>query len=309
MTDTIMVAVDGEPDHRAALDWAAARAARDGARLQLVHVIERAWSDRGPRPTRLLELASRALLDAEEGIAVRRARDVLDARAAAAAASGAVRTIAPDIEVAARTLFGHVGHELAAASEDADLLVLGTPSDAERRRSFASSIAVRVAAAAACSVVAVPHGWDDRGDGVVVGVDGERGSEPAVEFGADEAVALGEPLTIVCAGYVANPLLAGMVPEVSLGDRRERIVEDAAQRARAEHPGLTVLAETVETSPARGVVAEAEGARLLVLGSHDRRGVQRVMLGSVGHDVLLNARTPVAVVRNRARGHVQPADR
>jgi len=308
MTDTIMVAVDGEPDHRAALDWAAERAARDGSRLELVHVIERSWGDSGTRPTRLLELASKTLLDAEQGIAVRHARTVLD-RGAQAGASGGVQTVAPDIEVTTRTLYGHVGHELVAASADADLLVLGTPSDAERRHTFASSIAARVAAVAGCSVVAVPHGWADGGEGIVVGVDGEGGAESAVEFAADEAAALGEPLTIVCAGYIANPLLAGLVPEVSLGDRRERIAEDAAERMRAEHPGLTVFAETVETSPARGIVAEAEGSRLLVIGTHDRRGVQRVMLGSVGHDVLLNALTPVAVVREHAHGRDSTAAR
>lgn len=300
MTDTIMVAVDGEPDHRAALEWAAERAARDGARLELVHVIERSWSDSGPRPTRLLELASKTLLEAEEGIAVHHARTARDRRTQASD-SASVRTVAPDIEVTTRTLFGHVGHELVAASAEADLLVIGTPSDAERRHTFASSIAARVAAVAGCTVVAVPHGWEDGGEGIVVGVDGEPGAEPAVEFATDEAAALGEPLTIVCAGYIANPLLAGLVPEVSLGDRRERIAEDTAERVRAEHPGLTVFAETIETSPARGMVAEAEGSRLLVIGTHDRRGVQRVMLGSVGHDVLLNALTPVAVVRSPGR--------
>lgn len=308
MTDTIMVAVDGEPDHRAALDWAAERAARDGSRLELVHVIERSWSDSGSHPTRLLELASKTLLEAEQGIAVHHARTVLDRRTQAGA-SGNVQTVAPDVEVTTRTLYGHVGHELVAASADADLLVLGTPSDAERRHTFASSIAARVAAVADCSVVAVPHGWADGGEGVVVGVDGERGGEPAVEFAADEAAALGEPLTIVCAGYIANPLLAGLVPEVSLGDRRERIAEDAAERMRAEHPGLTVFAETIETSPARGIVAEAEGSRLLVIGTHDRRGLQRVMLGSVGHDVLLNALTPVAVVREPASRRDRTAGR
>ncbi|WP_374009228.1 universal stress protein [Leifsonia sp. LS-T14] len=305
---TIMVAVDGEPEHRAALDWACARAARDGARLELVHVIERSWNESGEQPGRLLELAAKSLLAAEVRIATHRVQAVAD-RADAATGRSGVQTVVPDVEIGTRVLFGHVGHELATASGDADLLVIGTPSEAERQHAFASSIAVRVAAVADCTVVAVPHDWEGQGRGVVAGVDGERMTEPALTFAADEAALLGEPLTVVCAGYVANPLLAGRVPERSLGDRRERIAEEAARSARAQHPGLTVFADTVETSPAAGIVAESDGSRLLVIGTHDRHGVQRIMLGSVGHDVLLNARTPVAVVRNRVPAAARPADR
>lgn len=308
MSYTIMVAADGEPEHRAALDWASARAARDGARLELVHVVERSWNESGEQPGRLLEGAAKSLLSSEVRIAAHHARTVAE-RAASAAGRSGVQTVVPDIDISTRILFGHVGHELASASEDVDLLVIGTPSEAERRHAFASSVAVRVAAVSECTVVAVPHDWKDDGRGVVVGADGERMTEAAVAFAADEAALLGEPLTVVCAGYVANPLLAGFVPEMSLGDRRERVAEDAAQSARAQHPELTVFADTVETSPARGIVAEADGSRLLVIGTHDRRGVQRMMLGSVGHDVLLNARTPVAVVRNRVAVAAGPADR
>lgn len=308
MSFTITVAVDGEPEHRAALDWGSARAARDGARLELVHVIERSWNESGEQPGRLLELAATSLLAAEVRIAAHHARTVAD-RAGISADPAGVQTVVPDIEISTRVLFGHVGHELATASGDADLLVIGTPSDAERRHAFASSVAVRVAAVADCTVVAVPHDWEGGGRGVVVGVDGERMTEPAVAFAADEATLLGEPLTVVCAGYIANPLLAGLVPEMSLGDRREQVAEDAAQWARTRHPELTVFADTVETSPARGIVAEADGSRLLVIGTHDRRGVQRVMLGSVGHDVLLNALTPVAVVRNRVSERPLPDER
>ncbi|WP_431218964.1 universal stress protein [Leifsonia xyli] len=194
-------------------------------------------------------------------------------------------------------LYGHVARELAAATTDVDLLVIGTPSEAERAHAFIGSLAVRVAAAVDCTVVAVPHGWSGEGKGVVVGVDGDLPSEAAVAFASDEAAALREPLTIVCAGYLANPLLTGLVPEISVADARERIVARAAAQARAAHPGLVVFTEVVETSAARGIVAESDGSRLLVIGTHNRRGAKRVMLGSVGHDVLLNARTPIAVVR------------
>lgn len=305
MSYTIMVAVDGEPDHRAALDWAAARAARDGARLELVHVIERSWGDSADEPSHLLVLAVRSLLDAEKTIALHHAREV---RARGPVPAGSTGTAAApadtgdDIDVGTRYCYGHIGPELADVSRDADLLVIGTPAEADRRRAFAGSLAVRVAAVAECPVAAVPHGWVDGGRGVVVGVDGELQTESAVEFAAAEAEILGEPLTVACAGYVANPLLAGLVPEISLGDRRERIAAEAADRAKERHPGVTVFTDVLDTAPSRGLVAEADGARLLVIGTHDRHGMQRLMLGSVGHDILLNVRTPVVVVRRSGSG-------
>ncbi|MGO4593785.1 universal stress protein [Leifsonia sp. 2TAF2] len=298
MSYTIMVAVDGEPDHRAALDWAAARAARDGARLELVHVIERTWGDNPAEPSHLLVLAVKSLLEAEKRIALHHAHEVLERQPVAAGAAAPSGQAPEDIEVSTHFRYGHIGPELAAISRETDLLVIGTLAEADRQRAFAGSLAVRVAAVAECPVAVIPHSWTDVGRGVVVGVDGELQTETAVEFAAAEAEALGEPLTVVCAGYVANPLLAGLVPEISLGDRRERIAEEAAGLARERHPGVIVLTEVLDTAPSRALVAESDGASMLVVGVHDRHNVQRLMLGSVAHDVLLDMRTPVVVARN-----------
>jgi nucleotide-binding universal stress UspA family protein len=270
-----MVAVDGEHGHRAALQWAADRAVRDGARLEVVFVIERTWGDDPEGPPDVLSRAAEAIV---------------------ADALGRIRV--PD-EVSVRYPYGHVGAELAAASRDADLLVLGTHSGVEPVRGFRGSLAVRVAASAECSVVVVPHDWEESGTGVVVGVDGKPPAEEAVAFAAAEAAALGERLHIVCVGYAANPLLAGLVPEVSLGDHRDRIVDAAAELARGLHEHLDVDTEVLEASPSHGLVEAADGSRMLVVGTHDRHGVQRLMLGSVAHDVLLNVRVPVAVARRR----------
>lgn len=296
MTDTIMVGVDGKPEHRAALTWATERAVRDGARLELVFVIERSWGDASDQPGDLLVLAAKSLLDATRESALRIAERAPE-RSRALSGSQAHAAPRPSLNVSTRYLYGHVGTELAWASRDADLLVVGARSSADRERAFAGSLATRVAATAACSVAVVPHGWDRSGIGVVVGVDGQLSSEPAVSLAAEEAAALDEPLRIVCVGYEANPLLAGLVPERSLGDRRQRIVDAAAEAARELRPTIDVRADVVEASPSRGLVAAAEGRRMLVVGTHNRRSAKRIMLGSVSHDVLFNVRVPVVIAR------------
>jgi nucleotide-binding universal stress UspA family protein len=242
-------------------------------------------------------LAAGSLLDAEKRVAVRHVQGATARQPVSVPAASGPRVVHAEVEIATRILQGHISTALADASRDADLLVLGTPSGEDRQRAFAGSLALRVTSAAECSAVAVPHGWDGPGAGFVVGVDGERPAELAVEFAAAEAAASGEELTVVCAGYAANPLLAGLVPERSLGDHREHIVAAATELARELRPGLAVRGAVVEDAPARGLVTRAAGARMLVLGTRGRRGAKRVMLGSVGHDVLLNLRCPVAIVR------------
>ncbi len=296
MTDTIMVGVDGKPEHRAALRWAAERAVREGARLELVFVIDRSWGDAAEGPGTLLIVAAKSILASAEESALRFAEQA-PARAPAMSGRQAGSGPRPPLAVSTRYLYGHVGAELAWASRDADLLVVGARSGTDREHGFTGSLHVRVAATAACSVAAVPHGWEHSGIGVVVGVDGQLPSEVAVAFAADEAAALDEPLRILCVGYSANPLLAGLVPEVSLGDHRQRIVDAAADAAHASHPAIDTRAEVVEASPSRGLVAAAEGHRMLVVGTHNRQSAKRIMLGSVSHDVLLNVRVPVVVAR------------
>lgn len=275
MSSTITVGVDGRAEHRAALDWAIARAERDGSRLDLVSVIQRGWGDPPGEPDPAFAGIAGRLLEAEVAIAARRVAEV----------THHLRT-------------GHVGTELVAASRAADLLVVGAHPASDRSH-FAGSLAVRVAAAADVPVAVVPHGWGGRAGGVTVGVDGEPPSELAVDVAADEADALGAPLIVVCSGFTANPLLTGLVPEIGLGDRRERIVQEAQRRARERHPSLDIRTRVIEAAPARGLVEAAAGSALLVVGTHNRRTGARLLLGSVSHDVLLNLALPVLIVRDR----------
>lgn len=302
MTETIMVGVDGRAEHRAALKWATRRAVRDGSRLELVFVLEHSWGDDADGPSDLLVLAAKSLLATEREAALRIAEEASTRVPALTGPEPAPMRRRPGLEVGTRYLYGHVGAELTAASRGADLLVVGSRSRSERNRGFAGSLHLRVASTAACSVAVVPHGWAGSGVGVVAGVDGKAPTEPAVAFAADEAAALGERLRLVCVGYTANPLFAGLVPEVSLDDRRRRIVEAAAESARERHPDIDVRADAIEAAPARGLVEAAHGSSMLVVGTRDRHGAKRVMLGSVGHDVLLNLRVPVVIARAHREG-------
>jgi nucleotide-binding universal stress UspA family protein len=58
-----------------------------------------------------------------------------------------------------------------------------------------------------------------------------------------------------------------------------------------------VLVEASEPYEAIIAAATTQGADLIMMGSHGRRGVQAMLLGSVTHKVLSHTKLPVIVVR------------
>jgi nucleotide-binding universal stress UspA family protein len=70
--------------------------------------------------------------------------------------------------------------------------------------------------------------------------------------------------------------------------------------AQTTFPRWTVHAEAIADSPAWGIVKKAEEwkADLIVVGSHDRSALGRLMLGSVSQSVLHHAATSVRIARS-----------
>ena len=74
---------------------------------------------------------------------------------------------------------------------------------------------------------------------------------------------------------------------------------DAAS-AKAQAAGLTIRTRHVaESPPAEGIIEAAteDNCDLIVMSSHGRRGVQRLMLGSQTAEVVTTTKIPVLVVR------------
>jgi nucleotide-binding universal stress UspA family protein len=74
---------------------------------------------------------------------------------------------------------------------------------------------------------------------------------------------------------------------------------DAAARTAAEAEVTTSCERVVSDLPHKVILEAAErlGCDLIVMGSHGRRGLQGLLLGSQTQRVLLNAPCPVLVVR------------
>ena len=106
---------------------------------------------------------------------------------------------------------------------------------------------------------------------------------------------------------------AFMAPELAPGaaarvaDREGRLEESdaidlsTAWAGHAREAGLTVATETMEGDPATSVVeaARRHGATLIVVGTHGRTGVRRLVLGSTAEAIVRHSDRPVLVVPHK----------
>jgi nucleotide-binding universal stress UspA family protein len=85
---------------------------------------------------------------------------------------------------------------------------------------------------------------------------------------------------------------------VELGEEKAETVFEMA-RELADERDASIETETMVGSPPRGIIefANENDIDQIVLGSHGRSGVSRVLLGSVAEQVVRRAQAPVTVVR------------
>ena len=136
---------------------------------------------------------------------------------------------------------------------------------------------------------------------VLVGVDGSSPSDEALAFAVEEW-----PDATFILLHVVNPVTAGY-SAVGVGGTSEEWYEK--ERERAEEllasagervPANAVVETTVEVGRPSTVIVEvgkSEDADHLVVGSHGREGVSRILLGSVAETVVRRSPVPVTVVR------------
>ncbi len=143
---------------------------------------------------------------------------------------------------------------------------------------------------------------------VVVSVDDDT-SGNAVDWAAAEAATRGSHLRIVHA--FRPPLPAdpyGFVAQIDdvlpVRTAAEQVLREAVVRAHSVASDIDVSTRLTPGSAARGLLGEAQAARLLVVGSHGRTGLRGLLAGSVSVHVATHASCPVVVIRptDSARG-------
>ena len=144
---------------------------------------------------------------------------------------------------------------------------------------------------------------------ILIATDGSELANKAVKEGLALAKALNAPVKIVS---VTEPLsdseIAARIDDIENYKIwiEESVLEDSAQKmlssaaSIAKDMGLTC--ETIHVPakhPADGIIETAENNEcdLIIMASHGRRGVKKILLGSVANEVIVHSTVPVLIFR------------
>lgn len=138
---------------------------------------------------------------------------------------------------------------------------------------------------------------------ILVPTDLSESAEEAVDYACELARNLGAKvhlLNVITVPVVGVPEL-GMAMTSTMIDTMVKDNQSALDQLAARKAALADMAPAIlRTGDARDVInqtAKEIGADLIVVGTHGRRGVTRVLLGSVAETVVRTAPCPVLTVR------------
>lgn len=306
----VLVGFDGSAESHQAVQWGAAEAALLERPLLLVHCFE--W----PVPEAMYAPVTPSLHAVGTAAYPQLNGENLREIAEEQLTTTVERTLLewPGLEVTGSVVDGDpvTALPMVAAEIDAPLLVLGASGTAALTRALLGSTAAELARAARRPTVVVREPQVvPMSKPVVVGTDGSDISERALTFAFAFADRHRVPLRAVHA-WSDRPLdkAAQTLVMAALGPREhetfealaESLVERQLRQCEKRFPSVSVSRHHVVDRPADALIAQAEDAALLVVGSHGRGALSRALLGSVSHAVLYHAPCSVAVLTDTGPG-------
>lgn len=187
------------------------------------------------------------------------------------------------------------------------MIVMGRRGRTGLSRLMIGSVTARVIGHAPCNVLVVPKAATLGFTSIVVATDGSQYSAAA----ASEAIGLakrnGGTLTVI--SVVPSELTTPTDIDFTVNQREliaEKEMHNAEKSAKevkeaAQKQGVDARAFVMTGKPPEAIIqaAQEKKADLIVLGSHGRTGVEKLLMGSVAERVIVLASCPVLVVKSR----------
>lgn len=281
---TILVPTDFSAHADLALETAIDLGARSGARLELLHAFH------------LPPEAVPYLTDGSLQRMLAAARGELEKRLAQARAAGVTCEIrwveAPPASAIAD----------AAAKCSADLIAIGSHGRTGVRYALLGSVAARVARAAPCPVLTVKQRPASAGRlrSIAVAMDFSEPARRALAAARDLGRLCGPAHIVLVHAHYVPPDLVAMLAEQGASlpapDAPPRELETLLFELQDAGISAEYVSEVGHPAEVLQRVAARVSADLIVLGTHGRRGVSRLLLGSVAEHVLRSAPSSVLTV-------------
>lgn len=188
-----------------------------------------------------------------------------------------------------------------------DLIVLGTHGRGGLGRVLMGSVAEAVLRRAACPVVTIRSGAGLKAlRTVLYATDLSEPSDQA--FPVARALARDHRAALVILHVYPPPMFHAEEIARRPPDGYVDSLWEALHRYEVSDAGVTVTHRLAEGDPAKEVVRAAQELKcdLVVLGTHGRTGLRRILVGSVAESVLRRAECPVLTVGHAARAGTRP---
>jgi nucleotide-binding universal stress UspA family protein len=295
----VLVATDGSLAGGSAVDMVANIRWPEGTTVRVVEAVETGRDVfGGPWPTIALVQAEKLEADLWQAAV----GDVEQARA---------RLARPELDVSVEVLRGRPASAIvdAARSWNADCIVLGSRGHGTIESMVLGSVSAEVVDHAQVPVLVARDRSIDR---VVLAWDGSACARVAADLLKRWPIFAGSSIRVVSVADVGIPWWSGF-PTPGTAETIPMYLE-AAEASRRVHGslctemsdelravGLEAAPELRDGDPATEVIAAAQAtdADLIVLGTHGRTGMTRLVLGSVARNVLHHATCSVLIVRER----------
>ncbi|MTD59609.1 universal stress protein [Amycolatopsis pithecellobii] len=212
----------------------------------------------------------------------------------------------PDVDVHTDLRVGPAAREIVDESAKSRLVVLGSRGLGGFQEMLLGSVSVAVARHGHCPVVVVrgrmPDDPPPATGPIVVGVDGSPVSDAAVEFAFEEAGFRNVPLVAVHTwlDVSVEETWAALPSDVdwdAVAEDESRVLAERLAGLSEKYPEVEVRRRVMRDRPVRGLLSEADGAQLIVIGSRGRGGFAGMGLGSTSQTLLHHSPCPVIVVR------------
>ncbi len=186
-----------------------------------------------------------------------------------------------------------------AEAERCNLIVVGVRGFNPTEKVLLGSMAARIIGYSRTNVLILPREAEIRWDHVIVTIDGSEPGRTALRPAFYLQNSYGTKVTLLTVANVPSHLYGvdPMVAEGFIGEAR-KVLERAATEATAM--GIHAESYLGEGDPADVITefAQKEHADLILMGSHGRTGLGRLLMGSVAERVIGHSLCPVLITRS-----------
>lgn len=187
------------------------------------------------------------------------------------------------------------------------MIVMGRRGRTGLSRLMIGSVTARVIGHSPCNVLVVPKAARLEFKSILIATDGSKYSAAAAAEAIGLAKRNGSSLTVISVvpselttptdiDFTVNQRELIAEKEMQNAEKNAKEVKDAAQKQ-----GIEARAFVMTGKPSEAVIqlAREKKVDLIMLGSHGRTGVEKLLMGSVAERVIVLATCPVLVVKSK----------